>query len=275
MMKEWKVFALLFAVVLVAGCTSLTNLTSGGSNGLAMTMTLSDSSVDPGTQVQLSVLLQNNGGSKATGITTQLNGLTQDWGISPGTSISIQDLAGIDTSHGVTKGEADEEFWTLTGPGLSTQISYPFSLKVTYNYHTLDNVVLRAVSSEYSKTHKITTGKLSESSTSGPVTISLSTTSTIFSGNSIAFYLNFNNAGSGVVKDNTLNVNVQGNGVSCSKSTLKLIPDSTGVGRNGMLRCTASTAGGGDYPQFVISVDASYTYQIEQTGSITVLAKTS
>jgi hypothetical protein len=275
MMREWKAFALLFAVVLVAGCTNLTNITGGGGNGLSMTMTLTDSSVDPGTQVELSLLLQNNGGAKATGISAQLNGLTQDWGISPGTSIGIQDLAGIDTSHGVSKGEADQEFWTLTGPGLSTQISYPFSVKVTYGYHTYDNAVLRAVSFDYYKTHKITSGKLSESPSSGPVSISLSAPNAIFSGNSIAFYLNFNNVGSGVVQGNTVNVNVQGSGVSCSKSSVTLIPDSSGVGRSGMLRCTASTSGGGDYPQFVISVDASYTYQMEQTGSITVLAKTS
>lgn len=275
-MKNWKYFVLLFGVVFLAGCT-IPGLTGGGGGaGLTMTLRLSDSTVDPGTQVALTFLTQNNGGAKATGINAQLNGLTSDWGISPGTTIGIPDLNGVDTSHGTNQGDADSEQWTLSPPGLSTQITYPFSIKLTYNYDTSDNVVVRAVSYSYYKTHtNIQSGKLSESSTGGPVTITLRPINAVFTGNSVAIYFDFNNAGSGVVKDNVLNVNVQGNGISCPTSTVKLIPDSSGVGRTGFLRCTASTSGGGDYPQFVISVDASYTYQVEQFSSITVLAKAS
>lgn len=275
-MKKWLSFALLFAVVFICGCT-IPGLTGTSGGGPSMTLSVSDSTVDPGTQVVLTLLVQNNGGATATGISAQLNGLTSDWGISPGTNIGIQDLSGVDTSHGVTQGEADSEQWTLTPPALSTQISYPFSIKLTYNYDTSDNAVIRAVSYSYYKTHtNFQSGKLSESSTGGPISISLQSINAVFTGeNSIPIYFDFNNAGSGIVQGNSLNVNVQGNGISCSKNTVTLIPDSTGVGRTGFLKCTLATSGQGDYPQFVISIDASYTYQIEQFSSITVLAKTS
>lgn len=275
-MKKSLSLILLFAIVLISGCTAIPGFTGGGGNGLSQTLTVSDSNVDPGTQVVLTLLVQNNGGAKATGISAQLNGLTSDWGISPGTNIGIPDLGGVDTSHGINQGEADSEQWTLTPPGLSTQITYPFSVKLTYNYDTFDNVVVRAVSYSYYKTHtNFQSGKLSESSTGSPVSVSLRAPNAVFTGNSIPLYFDFNNAGSGVVQGNTLNVNIQGNGISCSRNTVTLIPDSSGVGRTGFLKCTAATSGQGDYPQFVISVDASYTYSIEQFSSITVLARTS
>jgi len=273
-MKEWKALVFLFGIVFICGCT-IPGLTSTGTgSGLTMTMSLSDSSIDPGTQVQLALTIKNAGGAKATGIRADLNGLTQDWSISPGTSIGIPDLSGADPSHSFP-GDSDAENWIISPPGLSTQISYPFSVRLTYNYETSDNVIVRVASFDYTKTNKITTGVISQTSTGAPITINVRAPNAIFSGSTVPVFIDFTNSGSGVVQGNSLNVDVSGSGISCPKSTVTLIQDNNGVGKNGYLRCTISTSGVSGWGQFTVQAHTSYTYTIEQFNSITVLAKTS
>jgi len=270
-MKKWKILALLIGVVFISGCTTTTS-----GNGPSMTVSLSDSTVEPGTQAQLTVQVQNNGGATATGVHADLNGLTQDWGISPGTSLGIQDLEAADPSHNFPGG-ADSVSWTLTAPGLNTQISYPFSVRLNFNYETTNNAIVRIANSQYAQTNKLQTGLISSTQTGGPVTITVRAPNAVFGGSTIPIYFDFNNAGSGVVVGNMLNVFVSapGAGLSCPKNGVSLIPDSNGVGRNGILRCTVSTAGVSSWSQFTVNVKADYSYYMEQFNSVTVLAKTS
>jgi len=274
-MKDWKALVFLFGIVFIAGCTIPGISGGGGGAGLSMTLQLSDTTVEPNTNTYLTLKVQNNAEATATGITAQLMGLAPDWQVSPGTLIGIPDLTGTDPSHGQSQGQADVEVWNLAGPALSAQTPYQFSVRMTYNYQTSRNVVVRAASSSYYLQNKITTGIVSQSGTGGPISITVRVPNAVFAGSSFPIYVDFNNAGSGSVVGNTLNVAVTGSGISCQQNVVKLIPDSNNVGRTGFLRCTASTAGVSGWGQFTFSVYATYTYAIEQFQTITVNARAS
>jgi len=275
-MKQWKILILISAVVVVSGCT-FPSFGTGGGGGLTMQSSLSDATMDPGTQVQLTLTVQNTGSSRASGISVQLNGLSPDWGVSPGRTIGIHDLGGTDISHNINQGETDVEYFTLTAPGRSNAVTYPFSTILAYNYQTTSNIIIRAASFDYWKTNKIQTGVISTTTSGGPVQITVTAPNSVFKDNSIPVYFTFNNVGSGVVQDNSLSVSVSGPGINCQSGNVRLIPDSSGVGRTGFLRCTASTSdiAGAGWGQLVYDVSASYRYSIEQFSSISVNAKIS
>lgn len=265
-MQEWKYFILLFGIVFIAGCTIPGLTTGGGGPGVTInSFTLSDTTVEPNTPILLSLIVQNTGGSKATNIHADLGGLTQDWSIDGGRSRSIPDLNPPDPTRGVNQGEQDEEDWTLSAPGLSSQFNYPVSVQVSYDYTTTSDNLIRATSIGYYRTNKPQTGVIESKTTGGPLSVTVTAPNAVFAGSTVPVYFQFHNQGSGRVKDDTLNVNIQGSGISCQKSQVKMIQ-----GSDGYLRCDASTAGVTTFIDFRVSVSTSYTYTINAAASITV-----
>jgi len=267
-MKELKFFALLFVIVFLAGCT-LPGSTSGGGPGLTIkSFSFSDTTVEPNTPVLLSLIVQNSGGAKATGIHAELGGLTQDWSIDGGRGRNIADLDYADTARGISTAPSDEADWTLSGPALSSQFNYPVSVQISYNYETTSDNLVRATSFDYYKINKPTTGVVESKTTAGPISVTVTAPNSVFAGSSVPVYFEFHNQGSGRVKDDTLNVDIQGSGVSCQKASVKLID-----GKDGYLRCSASTSGVTTYIDFRVSVHTSYTYVITASSSVTVQPK--
>ncbi len=265
-MQEWKYFILLFGVVFIAGCTIPGISTGGGGTGLTISsFTPSDTTVEPNTPILLSLIVQNSGGAKATNIHADLGGLTQDWSIDSGRSRSIQDLNPPDATRGINQGATDEEDWTLSAPGLTSQFNYPVSVQVSYDYTTTSNNLIRATAIDYYKTNKPQTGVVETATTAGPLSVTVTAPNAVFAGSTVPVYFQFHNQGSGRVKGDTLNINVQGSGVSCSKTQIKMIS-----GSDAFLRCDASTSGVTTYQDFRITVSTSYTYVISAAASITV-----
>jgi hypothetical protein len=267
-MKAWIPFAFLFAIVFVAGCTIPGLTTSSGYGVTVKSFSLSDSTVEPNTPILLSLILQNSGGAKATNIHAELGGLTQDWSIDGGRGRNYADLDPPDTARGITTGGTDEQDWTLSAPGLSSQFNYPLSVQISYNYETTSDNLIRATSFDYYKTNKPTTGVVESKTTGGPISVTLTAPNAVFAGSSVPVYVEFHNVGSGRVKDDTLGVDIQGSGVGCKKSSVKLIE-----GKDGYLRCDASTGGVTTFIDFRVSIHSSYTYQITASNSITVQPK--
>jgi hypothetical protein len=264
-MQEWKYFILLFGIVFIAGCT-IPGISSSGGTGLTInSFTLSDTTVEPNTPILLSLIVQNTGGAKATNIHADLGGLTQDWSIGGSRSLGIPDLNPPDATRGITEGEKDEEDWTLSAPGLTSQFNYPISVQVSYDYTTTSNNLIRATSIDYYKTNKPQTGVVETATTAGPLSVTVTAPNAVFAGSTVPVYFQFHNQGSGRVQGDTLNINVQGSGISCQKTQIKLIS-----GSDAFLRCDASTSGVTTYQDFRISVSTSYTYVISAAASITV-----
>jgi hypothetical protein len=265
-MQEWKYLALLFGVVFIAGCT-IPGISTGGGTGLIIkSFSPSDTTVEPNTPILLSLIVQNTGGAVATNIHADLGGLTQDWSIDGGRSRSIPNLNPPDATRGITQGEQDEEDWTLSAPGLSSQFNYPLSVQVSYDYTTTSDNLIRATSIDYYKINKPQTGVVESKTTAGPISVTVTAPNAVFAGSTVPVYFQFHNQGSGRAKDDTLNINVQGSGLDCrGKSQIKMIQ-----GSDGFLRCDASTAGVTTFIDLRVSVTASYTYTINAAASITV-----
>lgn len=265
-MQEWKYLVLLFGVVFIAGCTIPGISTGGGGPGVTINSFIpSDTTVEPNTPILLSLIVQNSGGAVATNIHADLGGLTQDWSIDGGRSRSIPDLNPADPTRGISQGEQDEEDWTLSAPGLSSQFSYPVSVQVSYDYTTTSDNLIRATSINYYETNKPQTGVIESKTTSGPLSVTVTAPNAVFAGSTVPVYFQFHNQGSGKVQGDTLNVNIQGSGISCQKQQVKMIQSS-----DGFLRCDASTSGVTTFIDFRVSVSTSYTYVINAATSITV-----
>lgn len=270
--NELKKLAVLFPIILLAGCINLFGTTSGNGPGLTIvSFSPSDTTVEPGTPVDLSLVVQNNGGDVARNIHATLGGLTDDWQID-GRDRSISDIAHTDPARGINTAMQDQVDWTLVGPTLSTQLTYQVSAQVNYDYSTTLDTLVRATSFDYYRINKPQTGVIGPSTISnGPISITVKAPNSVFAGSTVPVYVEFHNTGSGRVSGpaiDTISVAVSGEGISCQSGNVRLIQ-----GKDGFMQCTVSTIGIPTFQDFRITVSAFYTYTLSATTQITVLPR--
>ncbi|HLC39865.1 MAG TPA: hypothetical protein VJJ76_03205 [archaeon] len=270
--KDLKKLALLFPIVFLAGCIQLGGGGAGTGPGLSInSFSPSDTQVEPGTTVVLTLILENRGNSIARNIRIELGGLTDDWQID-GRSRSIPDLDKADPSRGVNTAPRDTLDWTLVPPGLSNKLDYQAVAQVTYDYSTTLDTLIRATSQDYWRTNKPKTGVIGPSNVAtGPISVTVKAPNSVFAGSSVPVYFEFHNTASGRVVGpaiDTVNVQISGSGISCQKSQVKLIQ-----GKDGFLRCDASTGGVSTFKDFRVSMTASYAYQLTSITTISVLPR--
>lgn len=267
--KELKKLAVLFPIILLAGCIGPFATTSSNGPGLTIvSFTPSDTTVEPGSPIDLTLVVQNSGGATARNIHVTLGGLTDDWQID-GRDRTIPDIAHTDPTRGLNTPMKDQVDWTLVGPGLSTELSYQANAQVSYDYTTSLDTLIRASSFDYYRLNKPTTGVVGPSTSSnGPISITITAPNSIFAGSTVPVYIQFHNVGSGRVTGptiDTLNVQVSGAGVTCSQGSVRMIQ-----GTDGFLRCDASTAGVTTTKDFRVTIFAGYTYTLTTFTTITV-----
>jgi len=270
--KDLKKIAVLFPIVLLAGCIQFGG-TSGTGPGLTIvSFTPSDTTVEPGTPVDLTLVVQNSGGDVARNIHVTLGGLTDDWQIVEGRDRTISDIAHTDPARGINTPMQDQVDWTLVGPALATQLSYQVSAQVSYGYSTTLDTLIRATSFDYYRLNKPKTGVIGPSTTSnGPISITVTAPNSVFAGSTVPVYIQFHNTASGRVTGpaiDTLSVSVSGQGVTCQNGNVRLIQ-----GKDGFLRCDASTSGVTTSKDFRVTVSVGYTYSLSTVTTITVLPK--
>jgi hypothetical protein len=270
-LSELKKLAILFPIVFLAGCIQLPG---GGGTGAGLSIVSfspSDTLVEPGTPVLLTLIVENRGGAIARNIRAELGGLTDDWQID-GRSRGIPDLDKADPARGVNTPPRDSVDWTLVPPALTNKLDYQAVAQVSYDYSTTLDTLIRATSFNYYRTNKPKTGVIGPSSVStGPISISVKAPNSVFAGSSVPVYFEFHNIASGRVTGpavDTLNVQVSGSGISCSKSSIKLIQ-----GKDAFLRCDAGTGGVTTFKDFRVTVSVGYTYSLTSITTISVQPK--
>jgi len=275
--KELKKFAVLFPIVLLAGCISLGGSSTGNGPGLRVaSFATSDNNVEPNSPVDLTLVVSNDGGDIARNIHVTLGGLTDDWAIAEGIYRTIPDMDHVDSSRGITTPIEEQLDWTITPPGLSSSLSYQPNVQITYDYSTTLNTLINVASFNYYRLYKPTLGVVQGSSISnGPVSIDVTASKSAFSGSTTPVYFQFHNIGSGRVVGpsiDTVGVQVSGEGISCPSSQVKLIsPGSGQPGKDGILTCRLTNPTVDTLKPFRITVSAYYTYSLTATTSITVL----
>jgi hypothetical protein len=185
-MKKILPLLMLIGVVLASGCVGQTTTTTTGTNGLIISDFSPDASnLMAGDSVNLNLEVQNVGGAKASNIKFDLYGVTfgtgnYDWALTGESSYTLPSPL-MPPEEGIS-GEMSTYVWTIKSPsGIKSDTTYPFDVRVEYNYSTDVTGTLTFVSKDYwnslSKTEKEAlaskAGISQLTQTGGPISITL------------------------------------------------------------------------------------------------------
>lgn len=276
-MKKSLHLSLLVLVVFLSGCVGQPEGPSAGTAGVVIQNFKTDlTETEPGMPVILSFTVKNIGGAKATSVSTELIGLTNEWSISPGRTQSISDLLPADPERGITEGQEDYKEWSLTGPAKNVKLTYNINARVYYTYATVSESLLRAVTYDYFRQTQERGGIEITKATGGPLSVTVKAPSTIISGGQVMVQFEIQNVGGGRAyksgdkpTTNTLDmVSVSISGADCDGTSkeVRLVN-----GKTGRLYCRVNTAGVTNFQDFTISLTVNYKYYLESTTSISVL----
>lgn len=278
--KELKKLAILFPIVILAGCIQFGSSTGNGPGLKVVSFAPSDNNIQPNIPIILNLIVENDGGDVARNIHVTLGGLTDDWAVAEGNYRTIPDIEHVDANNGVPNPIQQPLTWTITGPALANQLTYQPTATISYDYSTTLDTLIRATTSDNYRLNKPQTGLVGPTSVSnGPISITVTTQTPVFAGYSIPVNFQFNNIGSGRVVGpaiDTLYPQVSGDGISCPANPVPLISTGAGQpGKSGFLRCTMFTSGVATQKDFRITISVSYKYSITAISSVTVLPRVS
>lgn len=272
-MKNILPLLFLSGIVILSGCTS--GGTTSSSNGIIISSFIADPAIVEGTETVYFVAgIQNVGGVKATGIKGELIGLPSGWNLRQTTFNDCSGLLPPEIASGA-EGETCDFEWEGTAPSSDTTIIYPVDFKVSYNYATKYEALLKVASRDWIKSlptdeqesEKSELGVSYSGTQIGPIHVSVKLrTAEIYAGSTAYVILDIQNVGSGRPTNDIININV--NGVSCSGAgQVKL-----SQGKSKQIRCTMPTANIKNWQNVRIDVDLNYDYWVKTSTEVEVLA---
>jgi len=270
-MKKIIPLILVVAVVVLSGCTDIIN--TGGSGALAIrSFTISDTNVEPRSTSYLELTLENVGGRTARGVTINLMGLTDEWGIYPSRNIAMGDMAPKIRDQA---GQKEVVTWTLTAPEKDVQQSYPITAAISYNYDSSYNANFKVVSYDWYRLKNDKGGISSEGYTDGPITIRVTTQSSYISGGRYPVIINIQNTGGGRVYMGSISnqqdldrMAVTVRGAGCRNTAVRLAD-----GKSASIYCYIDAPGVSGYKIYPVEVSATYSYFVDNTITATLMPK--
>jgi len=270
------VLLVLLVVVFFSGCIGQ-QTTTGNGVAIESFSAIVGNEVQPNTPITLSMVVRNSGKGKAFGVAADLIGVPSDITITSGSQTQfIQDLMGpIAVGSTTTKGDATTIYWTLFAPAKDSDVSYPLSVVVKYNYETELSVQAKVVTVDYMYRTNEKSEITSQSFNSGPISIKASMPSITSSGGEIPIVLEFNNAGGGSEYAYGTQPTIENLGLLYFTITGAYCPGGNsirlpkGQGSN-TVTCRINTAGIYDKQTYSITVDAIYSYIVDKSTTITV-----
>jgi len=270
------ILPLLFLAVIVAlsGCIGGGGATSS-SNGIIVSSFITDPSlVEASETVYFTADIQNVGGVKATGVRGELIGLPSGWSLRQTAGSDCSVLFPPEPASGI-EGDICTFEWEGTAPSSDTTMTYPVDFKVSYNYATKYEALLRVASRDWirglpTEEQDSEKGKLGVSYSGtqmGPIHVNVKLRSAeIYSGSTAYVILDIQNVGSGRPTNDIINIGVSG--VSCSGAgQVKL-----SQGKSKQIRCTMPTSGIKNWQNIRIDVDLNYDYWVKTSTEVQVLS---
>ncbi|MCS7123624.1 MAG: hypothetical protein RMJ17_03590 [Candidatus Aenigmarchaeota archaeon] len=277
-MKKLTVFTIVVILtVFLAGCISAPGGTRGGIGVVIKEFKVEPTAIEArdDQRVFLSLTIQNNGGAMATNIKT--NFIVGSDFVPPSGSIDNipSSLPPANPALGIREGgvgHGTKEIIYRGGQKTNT-LSYPILLRLSYDYSTVIDGIVKIVTPEYFRQTKETGGILQFSQSEGPIQAQLAVpVSVIGHGSEIRVHLRLRDVGGGRSYVGDINA---GLGLVRISSSGCIFPTSTVFipqGGETVATCTIQPLAAGELfttKSFKITID--YSYFIDLHSSITVL----
>ncbi|MEM5811304.1 MAG: hypothetical protein QXG91_00990 [Candidatus Aenigmatarchaeota archaeon] len=271
-MRIATIFGIFILAIFLSGCISL-----GGQKTIGVGLVVRSFRIDPNTiearndqTMYVTLEVQNNGGVRAENIKATLN-LGEDFQGGGEINVKPNTLAPANPALGIKEGEVGYGTATIKYKGgeKRSSISYPVLLRLTYDYSTVVEGLIKVVSSEYYRQTKEVGGIQQFTQTSGPIQAELVMPTTVIGGSSdirIHLYLKDIGGGRSYVGDITENLGKVSISGDCSGSYI--IPP----GGKALVTCSLGTLQPGElFSTKSFKITISYSYFLDLHSSITVL----
>ncbi|TAL46823.1 hypothetical protein EPN87_04355 [archaeon] len=267
---------MLLGVVALAGCVGQPSGGGAGSAGSAgvvvSSLTASPPQVYSTGSVVISAGISNLGQATPTKVTANVFGL-EGWFLKATNTNLQESLIGADPTIGQQGGETTA-VWTGTAPTKDVVVSYPFIVRVTYDYTTKFNGVMKAVTGDYYRQTSQQGGVVSQSFTSGPLSIAVKVPSVIAPASKVPIQFEITNVGGGrVCKVDTCTgadldklTYAGSDKVKCSGTETVL-----GGGTKTIISCSVDASSVTTTSNIDLGLTLSYNYYVDATQTVTIL----
>lgn len=277
MEKILKIVPVLIVSIFLAGCTGIGGRSATGAGIIVKEFSIEPSTIDSGIQNQqivFTINLQNQGGRKAENIQVSLFGLSSsDFNYPSSVTISPNTLRPANPDQGLPEGEMGFGTAQITyvGGARANTLTFPLTVRVTYDYSTYVEGLVKIVSLQYYRQTKEKSGIQQLKYSAGPISVEAKAPSAAYGVGDAYIYLYLRNTGNGRPYLGDLNnldmVSISGSGINCNPNQVRIPP-----GSPALVSCTISgLQAGQQYTTKSFRVEISYKYLYDIPATITVL----
>lgn len=250
-----------------------TTFPTGGIGGKGSALNIEQLRFKPevfsGESIVIEVKIKNRGIYDAKNVVLNLLGLTDEWKIDgePLTSNHPKRTVSFPTLLGDPKlnGEEQIAIWQLTVPNKVTTLTYPFTIKLNYDYKSRYEALVRTVSPTFREKGRLLDQKI----TPGPIVVSLKSDEWRVIGTFTSVELTITNSGGGEVVDRIITLKNLKN-IECPQTTLTFSTKDSQIEKEITTTCKILTGSVQEFNDIEISFDLEYRYSIKQDKSIKV-----
>ena len=243
---------------------------AGGGGGVGVGVIIQNldykSTIKPEKTFKLTAEIANDGDFDAKNCIVSLSGFSSEWKIKE----DDQELTfTISTKKiNISKGDSEKVKWYLKAP--TTELTYPFTVSVKYPYNTTFNALIKVVSESYAEEREEKGGIVSAKTSKGPLSVEISSDNDfILDDTKIPVELTISNVGGGFIQNNKVTIDGLKN-IECEKNVIDFEDITTS---EVTIDCDLAPGSMSTYKNLPVSINLTYTYQIEAEGMVEVTSE--
>jgi len=240
---------------------------AGGGVGVGVIIQNLDykSTIKPEKTFKLTAEIANDGDFDAKNCIVNLSGFSSEWKIKEDDQESTFTIS--TKKINISKGDSEKVRWYLKAP--TTELTYPFTVSVTYPYKTTFNALIKVVSESYAEEREEKGGIVSAKTSKGPLSVEISSDNDFILEGKIPVELTISNAGGGFIQNNKVTLGGLKN-IECEKNVTDFEDITT---REVTIDCDLTPGNVSTYKNLPVSINLTYTYQIEAEGMVEVTSE--
>ena len=221
--------------------------------------------VKPGRSCRLTVELSNEGDFDVEDCKVILSGLSAEWKVD---DKSFSEF--VEKEIDIGKGDTEKVKWNLKAP--DRELSYPFTITISYPYKTVFDALIKVVSESYAEERNEKGGVVSAKVTKGPLSIEIRSDNDFVSEENIPVEVTVTNVGGGIIEGNKVSIDLSNSeGIKCETNLIEFEDATT---TEATIDCELITKKKvTTYENLPVSLTLTYYYQIEEEGNIEVTSE--